>query len=56
MKRKISLFIAVIMIVLSFNPVLASEIDNEKFEEDLDFMKNVIYFVVDTPFLVIVRL
>jgi carboxyl-terminal processing protease len=47
MKRKISMFIAVLMLLLSFNSVWALEIDEDKFTEDLEFMKKVIYFVLD---------
>ncbi|MGD9569898.1 MAG: S41 family peptidase [Sedimentibacter sp.] len=48
MKRKLCLILAVIMILTSFTlPVFAEEIDKEKFETDLDFMKRVIYFVLE---------
>lgn len=47
MKRKISLFIAILMVLFSFTSVWASEIDEDKFEEDLEFMKKVVYFVLD---------
>lgn len=47
MKRKICLFIAFLMIIFSFNSVQALDIDEEKFDEDIEFMKNVIKFVVD---------
>ena len=47
MKRKVSLFIAVLMILFSFTSAWASEIDEDKFTEDLEFMKKVIYFVLD---------
>lgn len=48
MKKKLSLILAVIMILTSFtSTALAEEIDKEKFETDVDFMKRVIYFVLD---------
>ena len=47
MKRKISLFIAVLMIVFSFTSAWAFEIDDDKFSQDVEFMKKVIYFVLD---------
>lgn len=47
MKRKISFFMAVLMFLLSFNSVWALEIDKDKFTEDVEFMKNVMYFVLD---------
>lgn len=47
MKRKISLFIAVLMVLFSFTSAWASEIDDDKFSEDVEFMKKVIYFVID---------
>lgn len=46
MKRKISLFILVLTLLLSFNSVWALEIDEDKFAEDVEFMKKVIYFVL----------
>ncbi len=46
MKRKISFFIAVLMVLLSFTSVWALEIDEDKFAEDVEFMKKVIYFVL----------
>jgi carboxyl-terminal processing protease len=45
MKRKVSLMLIVLILCFSFTPVGAVEI--EKFSEDLEFMKNVIYFVLD---------
>lgn len=47
MKRKISLFMAVLMVLFSFTSAWASEIDEDKFTADVEFMKNVIYFVID---------
>lgn len=48
MKRKLCLILAVVMILTSFtSAAFAEEIDKEKFETDLDFMKRVIYFVLD---------
>ena len=47
MKRKISLFIAVMMLLISFTSAWAFEIDEDKFTEDVEFMKKVIYFVLD---------
>ncbi len=47
MKRKISLFIAVLMLLFSFTSVLAIELDEDKFSEDVEFMKKVIYFVLN---------
>lgn len=47
MKRKVSLMLIVLILCFSFTPVGAVEIDREKFSEDLEFMKNVIYFVLD---------
>ena len=47
MKKRISLFIVVLMVILSFTSVLAIEIDEDKFSEDIEFMKKVIYFVMD---------
>lgn len=47
MKRKVSLFIAVLMILFSFTSAWAFEIDEDKFTEDVEFMKKVIYFVLD---------
>lgn len=48
MKRKLCLIIAVVMIMASFtSAAFAAEIDKDKFNTDVDFMKNVIYFVLD---------
>ncbi len=47
MKKRISLFLAVLMVILSFTPAWAVEIDEEKFSQDVEFMKKVIYFVLD---------
>ncbi len=48
MKRKICLILTIIMILTSFtSTAFAGEIDKEKFEDDIDFMERVIYFVLD---------
>lgn len=48
MKRKLCLMLAVIMILSSFtSTAFAAELDKEKFDTDVNFMKNVIYFVLD---------
>ena len=47
MKRKISMFIAVLMILSSFTSAFAYELDEEKFDDDIEFMKNVIFLVLD---------
>ena len=47
MKKRISLSIAVLMIVFSFTSAWAFEIDEDKFSEDIEFLKKVIYFVLD---------
>ncbi len=48
MKRKLCLILAVVMIMASFtSTAFAAEIDKDKFDTDVDFMKNVIYFVLD---------
>lgn len=47
MKRKISMFIAVLMIIFSFTSAFAYELDKDKFTEDIKFMKEVIYLVLD---------
>ncbi|MDD4045655.1 MAG: S41 family peptidase [Tissierellia bacterium] len=47
MKKRISLFIVVLMVILSFTSVLAIEIDEDEFSEDIEFMKKVISFVLD---------
>ncbi|HCS11480.1 MAG TPA: hypothetical protein DIV40_08495, partial [Clostridiales bacterium] len=39
--------IAVLMIVFSFTSAWAFEIDEDKFSEDIEFLKKVIYFVLD---------
>jgi carboxyl-terminal processing protease len=48
MKRKICLFLAVIIIFTSMplSAYAATELDKDKFDTDVDFMKNVIYFVL----------
>lgn len=48
MKRKISLLLAVLLILSSFTTFgFAKEIDKDKFGTDIEFLKNVIYFVLD---------
>ncbi|WP_313339739.1 S41 family peptidase [Sedimentibacter sp.] len=48
MKRKVSLLLAVLLILSSFASVgFAKEIDKDKFTTDVEFLKNVIYFVLD---------
>jgi len=48
MKRKLSLMLAVVIILTSItSTVFAAGIDKDKFDTDVDFMKNVIYFVLD---------
>lgn len=48
MKRKLCLILAVVMIMASFtSTAFAAEIDKDKFDTDVDFMKKVIYFVLD---------
>jgi carboxyl-terminal processing protease len=47
MKKRISLLIVVLMVILSFTSAWAMEIDEDKFEQDIEFMKKVIYFVLD---------
>lgn len=48
MKRKLCLLLAVVMILTSFtSTAFAEEIDKEKFETDIEFMKKVIYFVLE---------
>ncbi|HHZ01964.1 MAG TPA: PDZ domain-containing protein [Tissierellia bacterium] len=47
MKKKISLCIVIILLLLSCTTAFASQLDKEKFDEDLDFLKNVISFVID---------
>jgi len=47
MKRKICLMLAVLIMLFSFQPAAyAAELDEEKFSQDVDFMKEVIYFVI----------
>ncbi|HOW23164.1 MAG TPA: S41 family peptidase [Sedimentibacter sp.] len=46
MKRKVSLVLAVLMLLFSFTPAWAAELDREKFSEDVEFLKKVIYFVL----------
>src|SRR5690606_21260891 len=47
MKRKISLLLCVILILSSFTSAFAENINKDKFETDLEFLKNVIYFVTE---------
>lgn len=48
MKRKICLILTVLMILSSFaSTAFAADMDKDKFESDLEFMRNVIYFVTD---------
>jgi carboxyl-terminal processing protease len=48
MKRKICLFLAAAMMMFSMSSAAyATELDKEKFEQDVDFMEKVIYFVLD---------
>ncbi len=48
MKRKLCLLLAIVMILTSFtSTAFAEEIDKEKFETDVEFMKKVIYFVLE---------
>lgn len=48
MKRKLCLLLTVVMILTSFtSTAFAEEIDKEKFETDVEFMKKVIYFVLE---------
>lgn len=48
MKRKLCLILAVVMIFSTFaSTAFAQELDKEKFSSDTEFMKNVIYFVLD---------
>lgn len=48
MKKKLCLFMTILFILSSF-PVnaYAQQIDKDKFENDVDFMKNVVYFVLN---------
>lgn len=48
MKKKICLILAIIMMLSSISvSAFGQELDKEKFETDIDFMRNVIYFVLD---------
>ncbi len=48
MKRKLCLILAVVMVLSSFaSTAFAAEMDKDKFDSDVEFMKNVIYFVLD---------
>lgn len=47
MKRKLCLILAALLIFSSSITAFAEEINKEKFNEDVEFMKNVIYFVLD---------
>ncbi len=47
MKRKISLFIVILMILSSFTSAFAYELNRDKFSDDVDYMKTVIFFVLD---------
>ncbi len=48
MKRKICLMLAVVVMFFSIQPATyALELDKEEFSQDVEFMKNVIYFVLD---------
>lgn len=48
MKRKISLLLAILLIISSFTSLgFAKEIDEDKFGEEIDFLEKVIYFVID---------
>lgn len=48
MKRKICLLLSVLLILSSFtSAVFAEEIDKEKFSTDVEFLENVIYFVIE---------
>src|SRR5690554_5429008 len=48
MKKKISLLLVVIMLLTSLTQTAFADInDEEKFNSDIEFMKNVIYFVLD---------
>ncbi|WMJ77635.1 MULTISPECIES: S41 family peptidase [unclassified Sedimentibacter] len=48
MKRKICLILTMLMILSSFaSTAFAADINKDKFESDLEFMRNVIYFVTD---------
>lgn len=47
MKRRLCLILAALLIFSSSLTAFAEEMDTEKFNEDVEFMKNVIYFVLD---------
>ena len=48
MKRKFCLILAVTMIMSSFTlTAFGTELDKDKFESDIDFMKDIIYLVID---------
>lgn len=48
MKRKLSLILAVVMILASLtSTAFAAEMNKEKFSTDIDFMERVIYFVLE---------
>lgn len=47
MKKTISIMLISIMLLSSCMYAYAEELDKEKFETDVEFMKNVIYFVLD---------
>lgn len=47
MKRKICLMLAVVIMLFSVQPAFATEFDEEKFSQDVDFMEKVINFVLD---------
>lgn len=48
MKRKLSFILAIVMILASFtSTAFAAELDKDKFSGDVEFLKNVVYFVLD---------
>lgn len=47
MKKKISIMLIVITLLSSCFSVYAEDLDKAKFDSDVEFMKNVIYFVLD---------
>ena len=48
MKRKICLILAVAMMIFSMQTAaFATEMDQEQFDQDVDFMKKVISFVLE---------
>jgi carboxyl-terminal processing protease len=47
MKKKISIMLIVITLLSSCFSVYAEELDKAKFDSDVEFMKNVVYFVLD---------